>query len=177
MTANDVIAQHGPFDLIATGAIATREVSVREWLDALAWCRQVERASPFWIGDLLAYGERQYGETYTQALDATEYAYGTLANAMYVAKHVAPSRRRENLTFSHHQEVAALPPAEQDHWLARAEAEGFTVRQLRERVRTRATGPPELWLRVRCTDFDDQSALADRLRLEGRVVKVTATPS
>jgi putative SOS response-associated peptidase YedK len=33
------------------------------------------------------------------------------------------SRRREVLSWSHHREVAALPPAEQDEWLDRAEAE------------------------------------------------------
>ena len=73
------------------------------------------------IGDWLVYGEHTYGEMYAQALDATGFSYGTLANQVYVAQRFDFSRRRENLSFSHHQEVAALPPEEADELLDRAD--------------------------------------------------------
>jgi hypothetical protein len=82
----------------------------------------------------LNFGEHTYGETYAQALDATEYSYQTYANAKSVAKRVEVYRRRENLSFGHHAEVAALEPAEQDRWLDRAESEAWTRAELRAQV-------------------------------------------
>ena len=38
---------------------------------------------------------------------------GTLANDKYVCSKVEISRRREHLSFDHHQEVADLPPNKQ----------------------------------------------------------------
>ena len=46
----------------------------------------------------------------------------------WVAHKFEISRRRENLSFSHHAEVTALEPAEQDDWLDRAEAEKWARR-------------------------------------------------
>lgn len=37
------------------------------------------------------------------------------------------SRRRDNLSFGHHQEVAADPPEVADAWLDQAEAEGLAL--------------------------------------------------
>jgi len=100
-----------------------------------------------WLGDWLAYGERAYGETYAQALDATDYEYGTLRDAMWVTKQFALSRRRDNLSWSHHREVAALPPDRQDHWLDRAEAEGLT----RNGLRSQLTGSEDRHYRTQYT--------------------------
>jgi N6-adenosine-specific RNA methylase IME4 len=52
-----------------------------------------------------------------------------------VASRVETSRRREVLSWSHHKEVAALEPAEQDAWLDRAEAEGWTRMDLRSAIK------------------------------------------
>ena len=41
-------------------------------------------------------------------------AYGTCANAGLVASKFEFSRRRENLSFTHHNEVCGLPPETQD---------------------------------------------------------------
>ena len=46
----------------------------------------------------------------------------TLANEKYVSSRFEISRRRESLSFSHHSEVAALEPKQQDDWLDKAEA-------------------------------------------------------
>lgn len=45
------------------------------------------------------------------------------------------SRRRDNLTWTHHYEVAPLEPAEQDRLLALAEEKGWSVRELRKATR------------------------------------------
>jgi hypothetical protein len=92
----------------------------------------------WWLGDWLRYGEAEHGEKYSQALDATDYAYQTLNSARLVAERVEAKRRRKGLTWGHHREVAALEAKEQDKWLAKAEKEGWTVKELRN-----AAHPPE----------------------------------
>jgi hypothetical protein len=128
---SELVATHGPFELTRTAAIPTRGATFYEWEAAFQWCQKVEKASQFWVGDLLAYGEHKYGEMYAQAMDATSHKYGTLANAAYVARRVDSSRRREHLSFGHHQEVAPLPPQEQTEWLDKAEVQELTIQQLR----------------------------------------------
>lgn len=46
-------------------------------------------------------------------------AHETVSAPRLVASRLETSRRRDVLSFSHHQEVAALPPEEQDRWLGR----------------------------------------------------------
>lgn len=115
-------------------------MSFDEWTAVGATLGRITRSLTFWIGDWLRYGERVYGEKYAQAMEVTGYDYGTLANAAYVAGQVEFSRRRENLSFGHHQAVAALAPAQQDYWLAAAapgpedEKPRLSVRELRESI-------------------------------------------
>jgi len=97
------------------------------------------QASRWRIGDLLVHGEDRYGEMYDDATAATGLQYGTLANLKAVAAGFEFSRRRENLSVSHHVEVLPLPEAEQERLLDRAAAEGWTRVRLREAVRTRTT--------------------------------------
>jgi hypothetical protein len=91
-----------------------------------------------------------------------------------VARSVHFSRRRENLSFSHHQEVASLTPIEQTEWLDKAEDECLTAPQLRSQIRIAKAGrdghPVELWVAVRCESPSDQLELARRLRGEGLFV-------
>jgi G:T-mismatch repair DNA endonuclease (very short patch repair protein) len=44
------------------------------------------------------------------------------------------SRRRDGLSFGHHAEVTALPEAEQNFWLRKAQNLGWSVKQLRHQV-------------------------------------------
>ena len=88
------------------------------------------------------YGETSYGETYAQALDATDYSYQTLMDSKWISGRIKFSRRRENLSFSHHKEVAALDPEEQTFWLQRAEDEGWTRNELRRAIKEQSTLEP-----------------------------------
>lgn len=58
----------------------------------------------------------------------------TIQNYKQVAD-ATSSRRREDLDFSHHAEVAALPKHDQEELLAQAADEKLSVRQLREKVK------------------------------------------
>lgn len=102
--------------------------------------RTVERNALWWLGDWWNYGEREYGEMASQeakdaVTDATGYAYETVKKAAWVASRVTQFRRRNNLSWSHHYEVAALPEDEADAWLDQAEAEGWSHRELRKQIK------------------------------------------
>jgi len=87
------------------------------WAAVLKQLKAAEKNIQWWVGDAIRFGERRYGETYSQALEETDYAYDSLSNMAYVAGRFEPSRRRDNLPFSHHAEVAAEPEEEQDRLL------------------------------------------------------------
>ncbi|MFC1693488.1 hypothetical protein ACFL1R_08290 [Candidatus Latescibacterota bacterium] len=73
------------------------------------------------------------------------YEYQTLKNISSVSENVELSRRQDTVSFSHHAEVASLTPAEQSHWLNKAEKEQLSVRELREQIReSKKSETPEL---------------------------------
>jgi N6-adenosine-specific RNA methylase IME4 len=115
-------------------------LTFERWTEIGKVLGRIGRAHQWWIGDWLNYGERAYGEKYAQAMDATGLEYGTVANCAYVAGRIELSRRRESLTFAHHQELAPLELTEQDAWMERAELEALTRNDLRRELRQRHIG-------------------------------------
>jgi hypothetical protein len=97
-------------------------------------------ASIWWLGDWVAFGKEKYGRRYKQAVVITGLDYQTLRNYAVVARRFEMSRRRDKLSFQHHAEVCALSEEEQDRWLERAEACGWTRNQLRRRLRAERAG-------------------------------------
>ena len=106
-----------------------------EWLAYGRRLGVMGRSAGWWIGDWLAYGNHAFGERYARASRITGYDAQTLMNMAYVASRFDASRRRGKLSWSHHAEIAAMEPDEQDHWLARAETDRLSVRCLRESIR------------------------------------------
>lgn len=92
--------------------------------------RSHETFARWWVGDWLNYGEQRWGEMYAQAEVTTGWDYQRLRDAKWVANGVHLSVRKDNLSWSHHKEVAHLEPQEQAAWLNRAEVEGLSVRAL-----------------------------------------------
>ena len=88
----------------------------------------------FCLGDIVQYAERRWGDTYSQLLDSTGLAYGTLANTTWVARSIDYSCRREDLSFAHHAVVAPLPPNEQHEWLQRAAENEMGANELRRQI-------------------------------------------
>lgn len=110
-------------------------LTLDDWTAAGAMLGRIGRACQWWIGDWLNYGERRYGETYAQGIEATGYDYATLQNFSWVAARIEMSRRRDILSWSHHREIAALDPADQAARLDQAEAETLSVHALRREIK------------------------------------------
>ena len=107
-----------------------------EWVEIGRRIVSLGNATRWALGDWLLYGEGRgnYGERYSQGLqNETQGSYGGLANAVSVAKKFPPesSRRRENLSWSHHAEVSTCEPEVADTWLNTAEANNWSVKDLR----------------------------------------------
>ena len=148
-----------PGVITPTGLTLPEEQTFGEWLEVGETLKTIHGATQWWLGDWLNTGERRYGEMYSQALDATDYAYQTLRDAAWVAGKVELSRRRDSLSWSHHKEVAACEPDEQEMWLELAEREGLPQKALRQRIRearAAVTIPDERPdARIACADWHE----------------------
>ena len=98
------------------------ELTVGAWVSQGRWLGALGRASGWWIGDWIRYGNARYGDRYVDAARVTGYDVQSLRNMAYVAGRFDVSRRREALSLSHHAELAGLPVDDQELWLDRAEA-------------------------------------------------------
>lgn len=109
-------------------------VSYEDWTTYGNALQLVDHATPWLLGDWLNYGERAYGETYTQAIQATGLGVQTLMDYKWVAARCQLSTRREALTFTHHSMVAKLDSNDQERWLTLAEQGNWSTRELHERL-------------------------------------------
>lgn len=188
-TASDVTLRFGRFFFGPTGMSVNegREhesaPSFEAWQSCGEWLRGVERRVQFWIGDWVNYGRERWGERSEQGIateaealasEATGWKPETVEQYARVARQVAPERRVADLPFSHHREVADLPPAEQTTWLARAQDENLSTDRLRAKLREAKGGEVDrtCWVVVRCADEEDREKLVSMLRGLGREVKL-----
>jgi hypothetical protein len=116
--------------------IPGKDIDVHKWVRAGQRLGAMTRCSQWWLGDWVRYGAVRWGEKYKEASRITGYDIQSLRNIAYVAGRVEVSRRRDNLTWSHHAEVSALAPEEQDRWLDLAESQKMSVSDLRIELRS-----------------------------------------
>ena len=100
--------------------MAPEKMEHPEWVAAGVSLGEMARANNWWVGDWLNYGTARWGEKYVEAAKITGFDPKTLRNIASVVSRFDLSRRRDNLDFTHHAEVAALESDQQDEWLDRA---------------------------------------------------------
>lgn len=110
-------------------------ISLSQWVADGQRLGAIGRGVNWWLGDWLRFGNSKFGERYVRASRITGYDVQTLMNMVYVASRFEAGRRHERLSWSHHAELAALEPDDQEQWLARAEDERLSVRDLRGELR------------------------------------------
>lgn len=109
--------------------------SFDQWVEMGRSLCEGQRVVNWWIGDWWAAGSHRYGERAKVAAEGIfGREFGALMNMASVCRSFETSRRREALSFTHHQEVAALDPGEADALLVRAETEQMSTRELRVEV-------------------------------------------
>jgi hypothetical protein len=95
------------------------------------WC---QRASPWWIGDLLNAGDAAFGEAFSQACEG-HISADMLQRYESVARRVPPENRHPHLSWSAHAAVARLSHQGQKRLLADAQRNGWNSEDLRIRAR------------------------------------------
>jgi hypothetical protein len=127
-------------------------LSFEDWKGIGRRVVKLGNASAWWLGDWIAFGQRKYGRRYKEALLITGLEYQTLRNYASIARRFEPERRRNDLSFQHHAEVATLSDSEQDRWLALAAGNHWSRNELRrrltEKLKTRALRDIEVLIRL-----------------------------
>lgn len=175
--------EYGHFRFGPRGMEVGAGASFEAWQECGVWLRGVHRQIQMWLGDWINYGRAHYGELAEQgiatdfeqrAAEAMGWKPETIDQVARVARQVPAARRDPDLPFSHHREVADLPPADQTFWLARAKNENMSTERLRLALKAeKAPADTSCWLIVRCASDADREALRDRMAAEGREVKLT----
>lgn len=126
-------------EISRAGLVIPAETPIERWQEIGATLKDIDGAVQWWIGDWLNFGERGYGEMYSQALEETDYDEGTLRNAKWVSAQYELSRRRDNLSFGHHQTALGAPdPQAALQWcLDNPDERGrpASIKALREHIR------------------------------------------
>lgn len=111
-----------------------------DWVAAGRKLGAMGRCSQWWLGDWIRYGNTKFGERYSRAASITGYDTQTLMNMVYVSSKFDISRRRETLSWSHHETVASLEVNEQELWLDHATKERLSIVDLRYELRKARKG-------------------------------------
>jgi len=118
------------------GVKIVEPMELQEWAHLLNRFLQLEDAIQFIIGDLIAYGSKNYEHSqYEEVMRLTGKKIGTLQNWEAVCKIIPPEARIYNLTFGHYQVVYTLDSENQHKFLSLAQSNKFSVYRLREEVR------------------------------------------
>lgn len=132
--ANELIVVSEFCELEKTSLKFKRDITQSEWMRVFKSLKTIEGCVQFWIGDCLAYRQQRWG-MYDDVAEETGYSKQAIKDIKWVSENVESSLRKDNLSFNHHKEVAALPPERQKYFLQKAVDEKLSVRDLREAIR------------------------------------------
>jgi hypothetical protein len=121
------------------GYVISKDLGYENWLELLELeSRAMARGrQAMWrLGDLLLHGKTAYGKKYTAAMEITGLSYSQLSSLTSTAGHFDSCRRRQKLSFGHHQAVMRLSIDMQDKYLDLAEEHGWTRDELRQAITT-----------------------------------------
>jgi predicted RNA-binding Zn-ribbon protein involved in translation (DUF1610 family) len=159
---DDKIDLHDRIHVTAVAWLPHTGLTQEEWQEYGRRLRNATNKTNWWLGDWIRWGERRYNDNrYELAHRIVGYEYQTLRNLGWVAGHYERTRRRENLSWSHHEAVASLPPPDQDRLLDLAIAHRLTVKQLREHGRQQRHGTSAAASVTHDEHTDPQAELAD----------------
>ena len=117
-----------PGEVVASGWLPpSKPLAWDEWESAFNLGQRLLGALAWVLGDLLVYGEREYGEDYAQVVGSLSAA--RINEVMRVARAYAHEERFADLSFEHHREVAHFPRPERAA-LLRAAVEGEQSRDV-----------------------------------------------
>jgi len=123
----------GPFDFRPASVTVHGRPQLADWKGPLQFALWCQRASPWWIGDMINRGEDIFGEEFGEVCGDT-LSTEMVSRYASVARRVPPQNRRASLSWSAHAAVARLPHAQQRRMLLEAERQGWNSDDLRKQV-------------------------------------------
>ena len=120
-------------ELTGVGWNLPTDMTAEQWAEAGAMLAKLDQSKQWWVGDW--WNAVNYG-TGQEVCDDVGINYTTAADCGAVAKDFDFTRRRVNLSFSHHKELRPIDDKSvQDRFLDWSENGKKSVRELREQVR------------------------------------------
>jgi hypothetical protein len=123
----------GPFQFRPANVTIQGKPALPDWQGPLQFALWCQRASPWWIGDMINRVEDLYGEEFGEVCGDT-LSTEMVSRYASVARRVPAQNRHPALSWSAHAAVARLPLADQRRMLTAAERHGWNSDQLRKQV-------------------------------------------
>lgn len=117
-----------------TGLIFREDTPFDVWGPLTARLIMAHKRLEFALADAINFGHG-YGERYAAWVHESGLPKEALHIIAYVGRQIEPLRRRKDISFSHHREVAPLPPKMQDAVLDLAAEKGWTHKEVRDAAR------------------------------------------
>ena len=124
----------GPFEFRPASIRMSGKPALADWKGPLQFAIWCQRASPWWIGDMINAGEDIFGEEFAAVWGET-LSTEMVSRYASVARRVPAQNRRPALSWSAHPAVARRSHPEQRRLLAHSEKEGWNSDDLNKKVR------------------------------------------
>jgi hypothetical protein len=131
----------GPFEFEPCRVRVRGRPPAEDWTGPLSFALWCQRASPWWIGDLLNAGDDGFGEAFYQMCESFGISTEMIERYKGVARRVSAENRRPGLSWSSHAMVARLPADQQQSALDEAERQGWSSEELRRYLQARNPKP------------------------------------
>jgi len=144
------------------------------WADRLGEAIDDYGQAPWRIGDLLNEGHDRFGEKYTQGVpdNVLKYNPDSLRNFMWVCSRIAPAVRRiTELSFGHHQVVAAMEPELQNRWLALSVERDWRIRDLKAAIKSLESPEVHSGASVEPLESSNDSSEGDNIETPSEAVR------
>lgn len=125
-------------ELTETSFVLGAGLTFEQWAEMGDGLGQMHRSLMWWIGDWYLYGEAHYGHEAEQAVPLG-YSSESIRQAAWVCQRFPPEERRADLSYTHHRHVSRsdIDPVTRVTLLDQAAAEGWSSRELHERLPAR----------------------------------------
>ena len=118
-----------------SGLVVPDDISFEKWEAIGKKLKEIAKSVHFWLGDWLLEGARIFGEMYSQAIDESGFDQKILRNDLSVCSRVKKSIRKDDLSWSHHKQVAFFEPKLQKFFLDIAEKGNLSNDELRKAIK------------------------------------------
>jgi hypothetical protein len=133
----NVLSFQGPLSechLTSTSLAVPETFTEDQCLAVVMQLQSMDKCIRWWLGDAIAAADKRHGAA-KKAAQLAGMTHGSARNCSSLSEKFEVSRRRDSLSWSHHQEVAAKPPAEQEKWLDYAEEQQLSRQALRDAIK------------------------------------------